>query len=354
MTAETNYFVHSFSAYIFQVKALPLQWFLQPVGIGVAALVAISGFLMLGVLVKKKPASANLFSQLQSFWLFLSIVFGALVALSKWNPEWGLRWYSTMYLLGFTYTYFACKFWMSRRKLMLTQEMLDSLIAFLILGMIIGARAFYVFVYNWNSYSQNLSDIGKVWEGGLSFHGGIVGVVIGILLYCRSQKVPFFHLADRLCLTVPFGIALGRMGNFMNGELYGRVIQGHVPWAMIFPDAGPQPRHPSQIYQSLGEGWCLFITLLIINKFSKKEGTVAASFVFFYGFYRIFMEFFREADEQLKYYFNNTTTMGQILCGVTMLIGIAVYFVFVRNNMIRGSAPWESRYSEFETRSRGE
>jgi phosphatidylglycerol---prolipoprotein diacylglyceryl transferase len=352
MSVEPGYYVHSFSPYIFQVKNLSLSIFLQPVGIISMAVFFISGFLIFHWLAKKYTNKQEKFLHLQSIWVFVAVIFSALVALSKWNPEWGLRWYSTMYLLGFTYTYLACKYWISRKKLMLTQEMLDSLIAFLILGMILGARTFYVFIYNWNSYSQNISDILKVWEGGLSFHGGIVGVVSGILIYCKMKKVPFFHLADKLCLTVPFGIGLGRIGNFMNGELYGRVVQGSIPWAVVFPEGGPQPRHPSQIYQSLGEGWGLFITLLVVNKFSKKEGTVACAFVFFYGFYRFFVEFFREADEQLKYYFNNTTTMGQILCLVTMVTGIVIYVTLVRNNMLAGSPQWNQRFNDFEKLSK--
>jgi phosphatidylglycerol---prolipoprotein diacylglyceryl transferase len=151
MSAEPSYFVHNFSAYIFQVKNLPLDWFLQPVGMGVGIFVAAAMFFGLGMLAKKETESDNKYAMLQSTWLFIAIVFAALVGLKKWNPEWGLRWYSTMYLLGFTYTYLACKYWISKRKLMLNQDMLDSLIAFLILGMILGARVFYVFIYNWDS-----------------------------------------------------------------------------------------------------------------------------------------------------------------------------------------------------------
>ena len=132
----------------------------------------------------------------------------------------------------------------------------------------------------------------------------------------------------------------------MNGELYGRVISDHVPWAMVFPTGGDLPRHPSQLYQSLGEGWLLFLTLVIIRRFKLREGTTGAAFVFFYGFYRFFMEFYREADEQLKYYFNNTLTMGQILCFVTMLAGVGV-FLYIRDNLVVGSEPWRQRIDQF-------
>jgi phosphatidylglycerol:prolipoprotein diacylglycerol transferase len=191
----------------------------------------------------------------------------------------------------------------------------------------------------------------KVWEGGLSFHGGIVGVIIAMILFCRQNGIPFWHLSDRLALTVPVGIGLGRIGNFMNGELYGRVISDHVPWAMIFPGGGDLPRHPSQIYQSLGEGWLLFVTLLLINRGKHREGTIGAGFVFFYGLYRFFMEFFREADKQLMYYFNNTLTMGQILCIVTMLAGVGVFLV-TRNTLVTDSEGWQQKIDDFLARRR--
>jgi phosphatidylglycerol---prolipoprotein diacylglyceryl transferase len=166
--------------------------------------------------------------------------------LHKANVNWGLRWYSTMYLVSFVFVYFSCRYWMKRGRIMLTQMQLDSMMAYSILGMILGARIAYVFIYNWDSYSKNFGDILKVWEGGLSFHGGIIGVVLAIILFCRANKIPFWHLTDRLCLAVPAGIGLGRIGNFMNGELYGRVIQGEVPWAVIFPTGGPNPDTPAK------------------------------------------------------------------------------------------------------------
>ena len=129
------------------------------------------------------------------------------------------------------------------------------------------------------------------------------------------------------------------------------MISDHVPWAIIFPSGGDLPRHPSQIYQSLGEGWLLYITLLLINRVKHREGTVGAAFVFFYGLYRFFMEFFREADKQLMYYFNNTLTMGQILCILTMLAGIGVFFV-TRNTPVTDTEPWQQKIDEFLARRR--
>ena len=336
--SQSEYFEHKFSPFIFQIKDIPFEKLSEPVplGITIAVLIALgAGLWLLGKKMRSSGAdeTSAWVSTLQSLYWFGVVAFGGMFAAHKAGFEWGLRWYSTMYLVSFIFVYFSCKHWIKKRSIMLSQIQLDSLLGILILGMILGARAAYVFIYNWADYKNNLGDAIKVWEGGLSFHGGIVGVVVAIILYCRKNGIPFWHLTDRLCLTVPFGIALGRIGNFMNGELYGRIIQGNVPWAMIFPTGGPQPRHPSQLYQSFCEGWLLLLTLHVVNRLpSRHRGSVATSFVFFYGIYRYFIEFFREADEQLQYYFNNTTTMGQILCVITSLVGVVLYFAVVRNN----------------------
>jgi phosphatidylglycerol:prolipoprotein diacylglycerol transferase len=251
-----------------------------------------------------------------------------------------------MYLLGFIQAYLLCRYWISKGTIMLTPYMLDSLIAYLIIGMILGARIFFVLVYNFDAYKNNPMDMLRVWEGGLSFHGGIVGVITAMVLFCRRYQIPFFHLADKIVLAVPFGIAMGRIGNFMNGELYGRIIQSDVPWAVIFPTGGPQPRHPSQIYQSIGEGWGLLITLYLLSRRKLPQGVLAACFIFFYALYRFPAEFFREADEQLKYYFNNTFTMGQILSVITMAAAVTV-MILCRKNVITGSEAAQKNIDAF-------
>jgi phosphatidylglycerol---prolipoprotein diacylglyceryl transferase len=314
--SQSEYFEHKLSPFIFQIKDIPFEKLSEPVPLGIT-LVAI---LVLGVALwfagKRKDAEGNtpsIVASLQSIFWFALVAFGGMFAAYKANFSWGLRWYSTMYLVSFVFFYFSCKYWIRHRVIMMSQLQLDSLLAYAILGMILGARTAYVFIYNWADYQHKLGDAIKVWEGGLSFHGGIVGVVTAILIFCKRNKIPFWHLTDKICLAVPFGIGMGRIGNFMNGELFGRIIQGNVP--------------------CLCEGWLLLLTLHVINKFpSRHRGSIATSFVFFYGIYRYFIEFFREADEQLKYYFNNTTTMGQILCVITSLIGVVLYFAVVRNN----------------------
>lgn len=346
----SQYYHHNISPYIFTVSQINFDWVNGPIGYAVGAiLIALLGFLFFK---RKQNVNAGQIDGGTAGLVFSGLSTATIIAvvfyvLKLKNVEWGLRWYSTMYLLAFIVAYVQIRYWVVRRTIMLTQLQLDSLIGLVILGMILGARTFYVFIYNFDHYSQYPMEAIKVWEGGLSFHGGIVGVIIAIVLFCRANRIPFFHLTDKLVLTVPFGIAIGRLGNFMNGELYGRIVQSHVPWAVVFPEGGPQPRHPSQIYQSLGEGVLFGITLfLITRRKGRPEGLVGASFVFFYGFYRFFNEFFREADKQLQYYFNNTLTMGQILCLVQMLVTLGIFW-YVKDNMIEGSEPWKRRLNDY-------
>ncbi|MFZ9519549.1 MAG: prolipoprotein diacylglyceryl transferase [Silvanigrellaceae bacterium] len=355
--ATGNYYKHDLSPFIFTVESLKLGWMSTAGGIAGLLVLFVAGLAVLWGWPRMRQLSSEQLDKiatLRPLFVLASVLLSVLFGLHKAGINWGLRWYSTMYLLAYMVTYMSCRYWIKRRTIMLTPILLDSLIAYLMLGMIIGARTAYVFIYNWDAYARAPMDALKVWEGGLSFHGGIVGVITAIILFCRRHGINFWHLSDQLAFTVPVGIGLGRIGNFMNGELYGRVISDHVPWAMIFPGGGDLPRHPSQIYQSLGEGWLLFLTLVIVRRFKSNEGTIGAAFVFFYGFYRFFMEYFREADEQLKYYFNNTLTMGQILCIVTMLCGVGV-FVYTRSNVKVGSDQWRSRLDSFlERRSKEE
>lgn len=347
--ASSGYFVHQFSPFIFTVRGLKLEWMSTPAGAAILLILFLVGLGFLWGWPRARQLSDIQFERiafLRPLFIAAAVLLTALFGLHKAGIDWGLRWYSTMYLLAYAFTYFCCRAWIKRRSIMLTPLLLDSLIAYLMIGMIVGARSAYVLIYNWEVYAKNPIDMFKIWEGGLSFHGGIVGVIVAIILFCRKHGIPFWHLSDRLAFTVPLGIGLGRIGNFMNGELYGRVISDHVPWAVVFPGGGALPRHPSQIYQSLGEGWLLFLTLILINRKKHHEGTIGAAFVFFYGFYRFFVEYFREADEQLKYYFNNSMTMGQILCVVTMLCGVGVFMV-TRGTLVTETEAWRQRIDAF-------
>ncbi len=350
MQENAKYWTYNLSEFVFRVANMNFDW--VPTWWGILSLVLVFGGAFIGLkLWSKKLAAANRESGVYNTLHFLLgisfLAFWVFFGLKKAGIDWGLRWYSTMYVAAYIQVYAVVYYWIKHKNMMMTHIMLDSLIGYIFIGMLLGARSFYVLVYNWEYYKNHLEDVLKVWHGGLSFHGGIVGVTIAFILYSRRFKLPFWHLLDRMALTVPFGIAIGRIGNFMNGgELYGRVISSDVPWAVIFPQGGPLPRHPSQLYQSFCEGWLLLLTLYLVSRKKHREGTIGAAAVFFYGLYRFPMEFFREADEQLRYYFNNTLTMGQILCIVTMLFGVILYWI-TRNNLVEGSEAWTTRLNNF-------
>lgn len=224
-----------------------------------------------------------------------------------------VRWYGAMYVLGFLVGGVILKQLAKKKFWPLPVEEIDRYITLLIVGMFIGARTFYVFVYNWDYYSTNLGDIFSVWKGGLSFHGAVVGLCLATWWFARKHKVHFFQLGDCMAVAGPPGLFFGRMGNFINGELYGRVTDS---WAgVIFPGGGPFPRHPSQLYEGILEGIVLFLILFSIHKRQRFYGVVSACFLAGYGVFRFIVEFFREPDSQLGYYLGYFT-MGQILCAL--------------------------------------
>ncbi|MES2614754.1 MAG: prolipoprotein diacylglyceryl transferase [Bdellovibrionota bacterium] len=356
---KNNYWTFDLSPFIFQVKNIPFQWLTTVLGILFVVVFFVGGYIASQKLLKT-PQKREFF---QSMFIYLFIILGILFGLNKMHVNWGLRWYSTMYLGGFLTFYLASLFWIKKKSFMLTENLLVSLVAFIIIGMLVGARLAYVFIYNWGYYSVHPLEAVATWQGGLSFHGGVVGIAIAVILFCRKYKIPFFHLTDKIVLITPIGIGLGRIGNFMNGELWGRPIQSHVPWAIIFPDGGSIARHPSQIYQSLGEGWGLFLTLFIISRFKQKEGTLSGCFIIFYCIYRFVVEYFRAADVQVSYFYLNhfdwaplkaypdtqwwqILTMGQILCFLFVFAGILMV-IFTRKNILAYSPEWLKRNEEF-------
>ena len=171
-----------------------------------------------------------------------------------------IRWYGLMYLFGFLAAYFLIRIQPRARRLGLQGALLQDLILFLALGLIVGARIGYVFFYqfsNLSDYVRNPLEIIAIWHGGMSFHGGLIGAIAAGILFCRWRKLPLWEVADTVIVTAPIGLLLGRLGNFINGELYGR--PSSVPWAMVFPGGGPIPRHPSQLYEAALEGLVLFL-----------------------------------------------------------------------------------------------
>ncbi|MBA4394375.1 MAG: prolipoprotein diacylglyceryl transferase, partial [Desulfobacca sp.] len=206
--------------------------------------------------------------------------------------------------------------------LLSTDQVLD-LYFYLILGLILGARLGYCLFYNFKEYLQSPLEILAIWHGGMSFHGGLLGVLAGSWYFCKKNKIPLLRLGDLLIVTAPIGLGLGRLANFINGELYGRVTT--IPWGMVFPHGGPWPRHPSQLYEALLEGLVLFLLLWFKRESIIKAGTLVAHFLIFYGAFRILIEFFREPDAQVGYLFGYLT-MGQILSFLMILAALIILF----------------------------
>jgi phosphatidylglycerol---prolipoprotein diacylglyceryl transferase len=232
-----------------------------------------------------------------------------------------VRWYGLMYLIGFSVSYSLVHYQLRKKVLSIRLQDIDSLFLFLLSGLIIGARLGYVIFYNLISYLENPLEIFAVWHGGMSFHGGLTGSVIAGMIFCRKYGADFWQLSDLIIVTAPVGLGLGRIGNFINGELYGRVTD--LPWAMVFPSGGPLPRHPSQIYEFLLEGVLLFSILWFLRERHWKPGVLTSLFLMIYGMFRFFIEFFREPDPQIGFIFEYFT-MGQVLSSLMILAGLGI------------------------------
>lgn len=245
-----------------------------------------------------------------------------------------IRWYGLMYVIGFLAAYQLVLYQAKKFKWQQMLQHLDNLHLALIAGIIIGGRLGYVLFYNLPHYLTHPGEILAIWSGGMSFHGGCLGGLAAGLFYCRRTQLNFWKAADLFVVTVPVGLFFGRLGNFINGELFGRVT--HAPWGMIFPEGGPLPRHPSQLYEALLEGVVLFLIL-----WSTKEkpwqphtkywphGSMLALFLGLYGFFRFVVEFVREPDPQIGL-IGAFFSMGQILC--LLMIGAAAILWLQRNS----------------------
>lgn len=242
-----------------------------------------------------------------------------------------VRWYGLMYVIGFMIAGFLLKILVQKNFFKIKVEAIDSLITTMIVCMFLGARFFYVFIYNWDYYSENLMELLSVWKGGLSFHGALVGLCIGGFIFAKKQKISWFEVMDAVALAGAQGLFWGRLGNFINGELFGRVTNSWV--GVIFPNGGGlSPRHASQLYEAFLEGIFLSLILWLLRTKVKIYGMISAAFIFGYGFFRFFVEFFREPDSQLGYYLG-FLTMGQLLCFIMIVAGILVGF-YARNKNI--------------------
>jgi len=239
-----------------------------------------------------------------------------------------IRWYSLAYIAGIITGWLLCKKIFIKNSNV--NEKFNDYLTFLIIGIIIGGRLGYVIFYNFNFYANNLLDILKIWEGGMSFHGGLIGIIIASILFARKNGQDYFLYLDQVSLVAPIGIFFGRLSNFINSELYG--IPTEVPWAVTFIQIDNLSRHPSQLYEAISEGIILFLILLYFrNKnFLNKPGLISGLFLIFYSIFRFFVEFLRVPDQQLGYLMLNLT-MGQIISIIFILIGI-VLVIFKNEN----------------------
>ena len=240
-----------------------------------------------------------------------------------------IRWYSLAYILGI-----IAGWWLGKKIIVhiLKNETLkfnvkefDDLITYLVISIVIGGRLGYVVFYNLGYYIANPFDVIKIWQGGMSFHGALIGIIIGTYLYSRKKNVPIFFLLDTIACVSPIGIFFGRIANFINGELIGKVTT--ASWGIIFPAVDMLPRHPSQLYEALLEGLVLFLILnyLVFSK-KYKMGTCSCLFLICYGIFRIISEFFREPDAHIGYIFN-LFSMGTILSFFMILAGFIVLVI---------------------------
>lgn len=229
-----------------------------------------------------------------------------------------VHWYGLMYLFGFLAGWQLGRY---RAKQMpdWTGPMVDDFVTWAMLGVVLGARLGYVLFYDFAAYVHNPLDIFKVWNGGMSFHGGLLGVLFAVWLFARRHGMHYMSVVDFVAPLIPPGLFFGRIGNFINAELWGGVTT--LPWGMVFPGAGSWPRHPSQLYEALLEGVLLFAVLWIYSSKPRQVGRVSGLFAVFYGLSRFAVEFVREPDAHIGYLAFGWLTMGQILCLPLLIVG---------------------------------
>ena len=243
-----------------------------------------------------------------------------------------IRWYSLAYLFGILIAWFLVLRNSKKYNLGYTAQHIEDLAFYMTMGIVIGGRLGYAIFYGGEEMWLKPWKILELWKGGMSFHGGVLGVIFAAFLYAKKYKFKFLAITDLVVLFAPIGIFLGRIANFINDELWGRVT--NVAWAIRFPSGGYLPRHPSQLYEAIFEGIILFILLNYLWSFSairKKNGVVSAVFIIFYGIFRICMEQFRQPDAHLGFYFEKIT-MGQMLSIPLVVIGIIILFKKYKRN----------------------
>lgn len=242
-----------------------------------------------------------------------------------------VHWYGLMYLLSFLLAWGLAHWRAHHYKLAWTKEQISDLVFYVALGVILGGRIGYMLFYNTLTLIHQPLTLFKIWEGGMSFHGGLLGVIVALWYAAKHSNHSFLEISDFVAPLVPIGLAAGRVGNFINGELWGRVSD--VPWAMVFPAAGPLPRHPSQWYEFALEGVLLFIFIWWYASKPRPKGCVAAMFLIGYALARIIVECFREPDSQLGFLAFNSLTMGQLLSIPMLVFGLIFWWIKRHENV---------------------
>jgi phosphatidylglycerol---prolipoprotein diacylglyceryl transferase len=256
-----------------------------------------------------------------------------------------IRWYALAYIVGIIAGWFYARAIIKSERLWggaapFTVFDFDDFVVWITLGIILGGRIGYVLFYNLPHFAAHPAEIVQIWTGGMSFHGGVAGCIVAVILFAWRRHIPTLSLGDVTCAVAPIGLFLGRIANFINGELWGRPTD--VSWAMIFPHGGPLPRHPSQLYEASLEGVALFIVLglLVRSGALKRPGVVTAIFFIGYGVARSICEFFREPDVQLGFLWGSGwLTMGILLCIPLILAGIVLLAFVMRNKTAMNPKP---------------
>ena len=255
--------------------------------------------------------------------MFLAIAFPNIDPIAVAIGPFAVRWYALAYIAGLLLGWRYCRWLAARPPQRLTALAIDDFLVWAALGVVLGGRLGYVLFYKPGFYLAHPLEIVFLWQGGMSFHGGLLGVFVAMIVFARSRNIPLLALSDVIAAAAPIGLCLGRIANFINGELFGR--PSDAPWAMIFPHGGPVPRHPSQLYEAALEGLVLFVVLLILVRrgLLQRTGALTGAFLIGYAIARSIAELFREPDVHLGFLFAGTT-MGQLLSVPMLLAGLAL------------------------------
>jgi len=276
---------------------------------------------------------------------FAAIAFPAIDPIAFTVGPFAVRWYGIAYLLGFLGAYLVLRFLVSRWRLNLSEDDLLNIILAAVIGVVVGGRLGYVTFYGDGYYWSHPAQIPALWDGGMSFHGGLVGIMVAGAFVAFFMRIPWLTLCDLGSVGAPIGLFFGRLANFVNQELWGRVTT--VPWGVIFPAAGPSPRHPSQLYEALLEGVVLFIVMLVLGarRDPLPRGVLLGVLLSLYGTFRISVEFLREPDVQVGF-LPGGITMGQVLSVPLVICGIALVVWSLWRDLPEKGRPRDAKASD--------